>query len=113
VVRLTGFAPPVQSAGPEWHVEFLGDPDGEIEEGTLLIDSELVLPAQPELGVGERTRRITTTVTQQQTTTREQTITKSTSASQTVFARLSYEDRGGDHTHEVVKDSVTIGRGGL
>jgi len=30
-----------------------------------------------------------------------------------VFARLSYEDRGGLHTHEVLKDSITIGRGGI
>ena len=30
-----------------------------------------------------------------------------------MFARLSYEDRGGLHTHEVLKDSITIGRGGI
>src|SRR5687768_7058357 len=44
VGRLTGRPPAVQSAGPEWQIEFLSDPDGEIAEGTLLIDSELVLP---------------------------------------------------------------------
>ena len=112
--RLTGHPPPVQSAGPEWLIEFVADPDGEIDEGTLLIDSELVLPAQPELGVGERTRRITTTVSQQRTTSREQTFSQERSpAAPIVFARLSYEDRGGLHTHEVVKDSITIGRGGI
>ena len=58
--RLAGQTPPIQSAAPEWQIEFVSDPDGELDEGTLLIDSELVLPAQPELGVGERTRRITT-----------------------------------------------------
>ncbi|HYN07024.1 MAG TPA: FHA domain-containing protein [Vicinamibacterales bacterium] len=114
VGRLTGQRPPIQSAGPEWHIEVVADPDGEIDEGTLLIDSELVLPAQPELGVGERTRRITTTVSQQRTTSREQTVSQERSpAAPIVFARLSYEDRGGLHTHEVVKDSITIGRGGV
>ena len=44
---------------PAWQVEFRADPDGDMNEGDLLIDSELVLPARPELGVGERTRRIT------------------------------------------------------
>ena len=41
-------------------MEFLADPDGDMKEGDLLIDSELILPASPELGVGDRTRRITT-----------------------------------------------------
>ncbi|HEY7474703.1 MAG TPA: FHA domain-containing protein, partial [Vicinamibacterales bacterium] len=117
VGRLAGPRPQIQSAGPEWHIEFIADPDGDIDEGTLLIDSELMLPAQPELGVGERTRRITTT----RERTSEVTVTASHKMTSTivppaapiVFARLSYEDRGGLQTHNVVKDSVTIGRGGL
>ena len=36
------------------------DPDGDLAEGDILIDSELLLPASPELGAGTRTRRITT-----------------------------------------------------
>jgi FHA domain-containing protein len=112
--RWTRHAPPVQGAAREWQIEFVSDPDGELDEGTLLVDSELVLPAQPELGVGERTRRITTTVSPQQTTTREHLGAPASSAAVLVaFARLSYTDRGGVHTHDVVKDAVTIGRGGL
>jgi pSer/pThr/pTyr-binding forkhead associated (FHA) protein len=104
----------VESAGRGWQIEVLADPDGELDEGTLLIDSELVLPAQPDLGVGERTRRITTTVSRQRTTTQERIVThENRAASPAVFARLSYEDRGGAHTHDLVRDSVTIGRGGL
>ena len=61
VRRLFGRArPPIENAGGEWHVEFLADPDGEVGPGDIIVDSELVLPARPELGVGERTRRITT-----------------------------------------------------
>lgn len=112
--RWTGQAPPVQGAAREWQIEFVSDPDGELDEGTLLVDSELVLPAQPELGVGERTRRITTTVSPQRTASREQTaVPEGSATAATAFARLSYEDRGGVHTHDLVKDSVTIGRGGL
>ena len=36
------------------------DPDGDMADGDILVDSVLVLPAGPELGAGERTRRITT-----------------------------------------------------
>ena len=53
----------MQTPTGEWQVEFVADPDGELAEGDILIDSELLLPAQPELGVGERTRRITTVCT--------------------------------------------------
>ena len=41
--------PPVESAAGEWQVEFLPDPDGEVEEGALLIDSQLRLPPSLEL----------------------------------------------------------------
>ena len=29
------------------------------------------------------------------------------------FARITYNDNAGHHTHDVVKDSITIGRGGV
>ena len=59
--RILGDAAPlVQSASGEWQVEFLSDPDGVVAEDDILVDSELLLPAAPELGVGESTRRITT-----------------------------------------------------
>jgi hypothetical protein len=106
--------PQIDNAGAEWQVEFRADPDGELKEGDLLIDSELVLPARPDLGVGERTRRITTMHTGHRTTTREHT---SNRAPQTLespaFARVTYEDTSGQHSRDVVKDSVTIGRGGI
>ena len=45
--RLKGSAEPdVRSASGDWQVEFLPDPDGDMNEGDLLVDSELVLPAQ-------------------------------------------------------------------
>ena len=104
----------IDNAGAEWQVEFRADPDGDMKEGDLLIDSELVLPARPDLGVGERTRRITTMHTGRRTTTREHTSNRAPQAVESpVFARVTYEDTSGQHARDVVKDSVTIGRGGI
>jgi hypothetical protein len=106
--------PSVQSAGGEWHVEFLPDPDGELAEGDILIDSELLLPASPELGAGERTRRVTTAHSGQRATTREQIVDRVSDAPPArAFARVLYEDAAGSHAFDVVKNSVTIGRGGI
>jgi hypothetical protein len=106
--------PAIDNAGADWQVEFRADPDGDMSEGDLLIDSELVLPARPDLGVGERTRRITTMHTGHRTTTREQTVNRAPQASASpVFARVIHDDTSGQHSHDVVKDSVTIGRGGI
>ena len=53
----------VENAAPEWQVQFLVDPDGDLQPGDVLVDSELLLPASPELAVGARTRRIATVYT--------------------------------------------------
>src|SRR3982074_1578996 len=92
--RLTGdHRPQIDNAGAEWQVEFRADPDGDMNEGDLLIDSELVLPAKPDLGVGERTRRITTMHTAHRTTTREHTANRAPqTAASPVFARVVYDD---------------------
>lgn len=104
--------PEIRNAAPAWQVEFLADPDGEMDEGDLLIDSELVLPADPDLGVGERTRRITTVHAGERTATREHTVTP-TASPVPALARIAYDDDAGHHAFEIVKDSVTIGRGGI
>ena len=111
--RWRGAGSEVTSAGPEWQVEFLADPDGDMKEGDLLIDSELILPAMPDLGVGERTRRITTVHAGQRTATREQTLQRSPAPASGPLARIEYDDDAGRHTYEMVKDSITVGRGGV
>jgi hypothetical protein len=105
--------PAIRNAGAEWQVVFLADPDGEMKEGDVLIDSELILPARPDLGVGERTRRITTLHSGRRTTTREQTDSLPSSAAAQVTGRIAYVDNSGHHSYDVVKDSLTIGRGGI
>ncbi|MEN3336365.1 MAG: hypothetical protein V7647_41 [Acidobacteriota bacterium] len=106
--------PEISNAAADWAVEFLADPDGDMAEGDLLIDSELLLPASPHLGVGERTRRITTVHARQRTTTHEQTVhPQNTAPAMRVLARLEYDDDAGHHAYDVLKDSVSIGRGGI
>jgi hypothetical protein len=109
-----GRNPAIHNAAADWQVDFLPDPDGDMGEGDLLIDSELVLPASPDLGVGERTRRITTVHAGERSSTREQTMNRTPAApAATVLAHIEYDDDGGHHTYDVCKDSITIGRGGV
>jgi len=110
-----GELPDVIPASGDWHVDFLSDPDGEIGEGDLLVDSELVLPARPDLGVGERTRRITTVhAAGHETSAREQTLQRvATAARPAAAARIVFQDDAGEHTFDVIKDSITVGRGGV
>jgi hypothetical protein len=105
----------VQNAGVDWHVEFLQDPDGDLRPGDILVASELLLPASPELGVGGRTRKITTVhVGQQHVTTKEQLVSHAPEPPRgRPLARISYLDETGQHAHDVLKDSVTVGRGGV
>jgi hypothetical protein len=128
VDRFLGVAPEVQNAGADWHVEFLRDPDDELQEGDILVDSELVLPAPTDLGAGERTRRVTTrhfdrrqeadrpvseTATEARAVARVESVERPAAPAATVYARLRYEDNSGAHTYEIARDSVTVGRGGL
>jgi hypothetical protein len=103
---------PVESAGGDWQVEFLEDPDGDVQEGAFVVDSELRAPQNVELGAGDRTRRITTVHLGHRVTTREQTVTHQARPATRVFARVTHEDDTGRHAYDVVKDSITIGRGG-
>lgn len=106
--------PLVQNAGRDWEIDFVPDPDGDLAEGDILIDSELLLPEAPELGAGARTRRITTVHSGPNTASRERVIDQFGEAThQQALAKIVYDDNAGRHAYDVVKDSVTIGRGGI
>src|SRR5262249_39111654 len=104
---LGGQSPQVENPGGEGSIEFLPDPDGEIQEGDILVDSELLLPASPELGIGERTRRVTTIHSPQQTTSKGGLISRSAELSTGAsFARITFDDAAGHHSYDV-RTSVT------
>jgi len=127
----TGRRPPLENAGTRWHIEFLPDLDGDLAaEGDIIVHSDLVLAPDLELGVGERTRRITTVRSGDSTTTRERVVETNDAElgklgelrerrerrelpePQVVHARLTYRDNLGDHDYPLVRDQITIGRGG-
>ena len=106
--------PPLENAGPAWHVEFLCDTDGELtEEGDIVVRSDLVLAPDPELGAGERTRRITTVRTGGRASTHAELVDAPESSRSAVRARLTYADNRGQHQYDIVREHTTIGRGGL
>jgi pSer/pThr/pTyr-binding forkhead associated (FHA) protein len=113
--------PEVRNAATDWHVAFMADPDDELKEGDVLVDSELLMPARPDLGVGEQTRKIATIQSTQHTqspTTIEHTISRSSSSSASpspsrLLGRIEYDDDSGHHFYDVTKDCFTIGRGGI
>jgi hypothetical protein len=113
--RIGGQAPPVENAAAEWQIEILPDADGELAAGDILVHSELTLPSNDdELGAGQRTRRITTVHAGDKTTRRHTAVAPADSAApKAVHARLRYDDKGGPHTFEMARDSITIGRGGI
>ena len=104
---------PLENAAPRWHIEFLPDTDGDLAaEGDIIVHSDLMLAPDLELGVGERTRRITTVRMGEHKTTRAQVVAAKAPASGGAHARLVLEDNLGRHEHEVVRGETTIGRGG-
>jgi hypothetical protein len=113
--RIGGVAPPVENAAAEWQIDILPDADGELAPGDILVHSELTLPSSDdEPGAGQRTRRITTVHAGDKTTRRHASVTPADAgAARAAHARLRYEDTGGPHTFEMVRDSITIGRGGI
>jgi hypothetical protein len=110
--RFLGVAAPVENAARDWQIEFVADADGDLQEGDILIHSELSLPGAEALGTGQMTRRIATMHVGHRTTTASRSVTETRPASATVLARLRYEDDSGPHTFDIVRDTVTVGRGG-
>jgi hypothetical protein len=113
--RIAGGAEPeVRNAATDWHVAFLADPDEELKEGDVLVDSELLMPARPDLGVGEQTRKIATVQSGERASTIEHIICRSSSpAPSRLLGHLEYDDESGHHVYDVTKDCFTIGRGGI
>lgn len=111
--RVTGPAPPVQNPAGNWQIEFMADPDGEVAEGDILVQSDLVLGEREELGAGQRTRRVATMHVGGRTTVRRDNASESQpTGNQAAVARLTFGDDSGRRTFDMVSETITIGRGG-
>jgi len=95
-----------------WQIEFMADPDGEVAEGDILIQSDLVLAEREEPGAGQRTRRVATMHVGGRTTAVREPAAATSKPVKVPVARLSYEDDSGPRTFEMVSEGITIGRGG-
>ncbi len=111
--RVTGPAPPVQNPAGNWQIEFMADPDGEVAEGDILVQSDLVLGEREELGAGQRTRRVATMHVGGRTTVqRDHTSEPQPTGTRVAVAKLTFEDDSGRRMFEMVGDTIMIGRGG-
>ena len=107
-------APEIRNAAADWHIAFMADPDEELKEGDLLVDSELLMPARPDLGLGEQTRQLATLQSGQRAATIVHTISRPASPSPPrLLGHVEYDDESGHHCYDVTKDRFTIGRGGV
>jgi len=106
------------------HLPFPAHSGGSIKSATLLAHLKDghdvdVLVKEEEPGVGQRTRRVTTFHADGRTTRREQTYTQpqgpasSPQSPSRVHARLTFNDDAGPHVFDIVRDSTTVGRGGI
>jgi len=108
-------------AAPEgaWQIQFLENTDDDAQPGDIVIDSELALPAKPELGSGSMTKRIATRRLAA-AAAGEDSPTVAFSAAQRgepvgeqkAFALIEYQDNSGPQTYRMTKDQIVVGRGG-
>ena len=110
--RVLGSLPPIENPARTWQIEFMADPDGEVAEGDILIQSDLVLAEREEPGAGQRTRRVATMHVGGRTTAVREPAAATSKPVKVPVARLSYEDDSGPRTFEMVSEGITIGRGG-
>jgi hypothetical protein len=103
----------IRNAATDWHIAFLADPDEELQEGDLFVDSELLMPARPDLGLGAQTRKIVTRQTGRCSATIEHTTAFPAPATPRLLARIEYDDEAGHHFYDVTGDCLSIGRGGV
>jgi hypothetical protein len=100
---------PYEREGPAWEIRLISDPNEELAQGDILVDSTLVIP-DTEVVSGSRTRRIVTTRHGDRVESRTAPPNAPTSASP--LATLSYRDENGDGVFRMEKPQVVVGRGG-
>jgi hypothetical protein len=105
--------PKVEAPEGGWQVQFLENTEDDAGPGDILIDSELGLPAKPDLGSGSMTKRIATR--RLGTGEAAPALISQTGASANfsgAYAVIEYQDNGGRQTYRMTKDQIVVGRGG-
>lgn len=106
--------PKYVSAEGRWTIRFQEDPNATLEPGDIEVVSEFARPPEANLGVGNKTHRISTTrkFGGQPMTTRKDVVAEggTISTSPNAYARILYKDDRGTHTFLMTKDEIVIGR---
>jgi hypothetical protein len=100
-----------------WRIEFFENTDEGLEAGDIVIYSELALPAKPEYGAGNMTKRINTRrmageLTASQKYEEQLPETLAETKEMEAYAIIEYEDQTGRQTYRMAKNQIVIGRGG-
>jgi hypothetical protein len=120
-----------------WQIRILENTEDDVDQGDVVIYSELALPAKAELGAGSMTKRISTRRMSATTQTSyaagsAPTVTASVRTANSgaagaatpeagaanaatpndAFAVIEYEDSGGRKKYEMTKEQIVVGRGG-
>jgi len=96
-----------------WRVDFFENTDEEVEQGDIVIYSELAMPAKPEYGAGNMTKRINTSRLSGRTSTfHKYDEAQSGTNPVQAYAVIEYEDKTGHQTYRMAKNQIVIGRGG-
>jgi len=97
----------------DWVIEFLTNDDDNAAENRLIVQSDGLIPPEPDLMGGEKTVRVGPSAPDENLSkTRRTGFAPATSSNALVYARLSYEDDSGVHEFDIVKDAIKVGRGG-
>lgn len=92
-----------------WQIQILEYTEEDAKPGDIIIHSELGLPAKPEFGGGNMTKRIATRRMGGATSTSQ---SYQPGLPQSTYAVIEYQDNSGRQTYRMTKEEIVVGRGG-
>ena len=117
--------PPIEVPAEGWEIHIQADRNGELEHGQLGIVSTLAMPAPTEYAGTPTTRIVKSVVAGGRRTATTKDVPQSAEAEPRSTAplagrnndaaeraRLTYEDDQGPHVFVMLKDTISVGRGG-
>jgi hypothetical protein len=97
-----------------WTIELLENSDDDAARNRIIVKSAAPAPPPPESLEGPPTVRVNAPMAESgdDSATRRTSFSPAPSGDSRVYARLTYQDDTGEHTYEMTKDLIKIGRGG-